>query len=59
MNAVILYAELAFATAVVLAPGWLVARTIGVRSASASIAWSLALVFAALAVTFAGTARST
>src|SRR5688500_2248389 len=48
-----LYLKLAFATAVVLSPGWLVARTLGVRSMSASLAWSLVAVFAALAVTFA------
>ena len=48
-----LYLKLAFATAVVLSPGWLVARTLGVRSASAALAWSLVVVFAALAVTFA------
>ena len=48
-----LYLKLAFATAVVLSPGWLVARTLGIRSVSASLAWSLVVVFAALAVTFA------
>ena len=53
MTPVEIYAELAVATALVLAPGWLVARTLGVRSFSASIGWSLALVFGALAVTFA------
>jgi hypothetical protein len=50
---VFLYLKLAFATAVVLAPGWLIARTLGVRSVSASLAWSLVVVFAALLVTFA------
>ena len=53
MTAIVLYAELAFATGVVLAPGWLLARALGVRSVSASLGWSLALVFGALAVTFA------
>lgn len=53
MTGIVLYVKLAFATGVVLAPGWLVARTLGVRSFSASLAWSLALVFGALAVTFA------
>jgi hypothetical protein len=53
MTPVEIYAELAVATALVLAPGWLVARALGVRSFSASIGWSLALVFGALAVTFA------
>ena len=48
-----LYLKLAFATAVVLSPGWVLARTLGVRRASASLAWALAAVFAALAVTFA------
>jgi hypothetical protein len=48
-----LYLKLAFATAVVLSPGWLVARTLGVRSASASLAWALVALFGALTVTFA------
>ena len=50
---VVLYVKLALATAVVLAPGWLLARALGVRSVSATLAWSLVVVFAALAVTFA------
>jgi hypothetical protein len=50
---VFLYLRLAIATALVLAPGWLIARSLGVRSVSATLAWSLAVVFAALAVTFA------
>ena len=50
---IILYVRLAFATAVVLAPGWLLARTFGVRSISATLAWSLVTIFGALAVTFA------
>ena len=50
---IILYLKLAFATAVVLAPGWLLARTLGVRSVSATLAWSLVAIFGALAVTFA------
>ena len=50
---VVLYVKLAFATAVVLAPGWLLARTLGVRSVSASLAWSLVVVFGVLAITFA------
>ena len=50
---VFLYLKLAFATAVVLAPGWLLARALGVRSVSATLAWALAVVFAALLVTFA------
>lgn len=48
-----LYLKLALATALVLAPGWLVARALGLRSASASIAWSLVLLFGAMALTFA------
>ena len=48
-----LYLKLAFATAVVLSPGWLLARTLGVRSVSASLAWALVVVFGALALTFA------
>jgi hypothetical protein len=48
-----LYLKLAVATAVVLAPGWLLARSLGVRSVSATLAWSLVVVFGALAVTFA------
>jgi hypothetical protein len=50
---ILLYVKLALATAVVLAPGWLLARSLGVRSVSATLAWSLAVVFGALAVTFA------
>src|SRR5262245_28071711 len=50
---IVLYLKLAFATAVVLAPGWLLARALGVRSAAASLAWSLVVVFGALLVTFA------
>lgn len=53
MRAVELYAELTVATALVLAPGWLLSRALGVRSFSASVGWSLTLVFGALAVTFA------
>lgn len=49
---IFLYLRLAAATLLVLAPGWLVARALGLRSAAAALAWSLTLVFAALAVTF-------
>ena len=48
-----LYFRLLFGTALVLAPGWALARALGVRSFSATLAWSLTLVFAALAATFA------
>ena len=50
---VLLYLRLAFATGLLLAPGWLLARALGVRGLSATLAWSLAAVFGALAVTFA------
>ena len=52
MTAVTLYLRLAGGTAVVLAPGWLLARALGIRSAAATLAWSLTLVFGALAFTF-------
>ena len=48
----LLLVQLVFGAAVVLAPGALVARALGVRRLSATVAWSLALVFAALVVTF-------
>jgi hypothetical protein len=44
--------QLVFANAVVLLPGAIVARALGVRSMAATLSWSLALVFGALAVTF-------
>ena len=53
MSAVTLYLRLALATALVLAPGWLLARALGVRGVAASLAWSLSLLFVALAATFA------
>lgn len=53
MSGLWLLLQLVFGFAVVLAPGALLARTLGVRGASATLAWALALVFAALAVTFA------
>jgi hypothetical protein len=56
---VFLYLRLAVATALVLAPGWLLARTLGVRSVSATLGWSLVVVFAALATTFALSATLT
>ena len=52
MNGVWLLLQLVFGFAVVLTPGALLARTLGVRGVSATLAWALALVFAALAVTF-------
>ena len=45
--------QLAFANAVLLLPGALVARALGLRSVSAAVAWSFAVLFAALAVVFA------
>jgi hypothetical protein len=50
---VVLYVKLAVATAVVLAPGWLLARALGVRSVAASLGWALVVVFGALAITLA------
>ena len=52
MNGAWLLLQLVFGFAIVLAPGALLARTLGVRGISATLAWALALVFAALAVTF-------
>jgi hypothetical protein len=52
MSSVLLLARLAIATGLVLAPGAVVARAVGVRSTSATVAWGLTAVFAALAVTF-------
>ena len=49
----LLLVQLAFGVAVVLTPGALVARALGVRRLSAALAWSLAVVFGALVVTFA------
>ena len=45
--------QLAFANGLLLLPGALVARALGLRSVSATLAWSLALLFGALALTFA------
>lgn len=52
MTGIELYVRLAGATALVLAPGWLLARALGVRGAAAALAWSLVLVFGALGATF-------
>ena len=52
MSPVFLLLRLALATAVVLAPGAVVARALGRRGVSATVAWGLALVFAALGLTF-------
>jgi hypothetical protein len=47
-----LYLRLALAAALVLAPGWAVARALGVRTLSATLAWAFAVLFAALGITF-------
>jgi hypothetical protein len=47
------YVRLAVATAVVLLPGRLVARALGQRSVSATLAWAFASLFAAWAIVFA------
>jgi hypothetical protein len=44
--------RLALATAILLLPGAVVGRALGLRGASVTLAWSLALLFGALAVTF-------
>jgi hypothetical protein len=49
---ILLYLRLLGATAVVLAPGFALARALGVRGMSATLAWSLTLLFGALAVMF-------
>ncbi|HEX5585520.1 hypothetical protein, partial [Gaiella sp.] len=48
----LLLVQLVFGLAVVLAPGALVARALGVRRVSAAVAWALVVLFGALAVTF-------
>ena len=53
------YVRLAFGTGLALAPGFLLARTLGLRGAAATLSWSLALLFASLAVTFALSASLT
>jgi hypothetical protein len=59
MTDVWLYLRLAFATGLVLAPGLVLARALGVRGAAAALAWALAALFGALAVTFAAGASLT
>jgi hypothetical protein len=53
MSSLFLFVRLAAATGLVLAPGAIMARALGVRSTSATLACGLALVFGALGVTFA------
>src|SRR5918996_1253744 len=52
MSNISLYLRLALATGLVLAPGWALARALGVRSLAATLAWSLTLLFGTLAFTF-------
>ena len=52
MSSIFLLLRLALATGVVLLPGWIVARAVGVRGASATLSWALVVVFGALGVTF-------
>jgi len=60
VSSALLLVRLALATGVVLWPGAMLARALGVRGAAASLSWSLALVFGSLAVTFlAGTTLTT
>ena len=53
MSSVFLLIRLAIATGLVLAPGAIAARAVGVRSTSATLAWGLGIVFAAMTVVFA------
>jgi hypothetical protein len=50
---VLLLVRLALATGLLLAPGWLIARALAQRGIAATLAWSLTVLFGALAVTFA------
>ena len=52
MSDLLLPLQLVFGFAVVLAPGFVVARAVGVTRVSAAVAWALLLVFAAMSVTF-------
>ncbi|MGH3110493.1 MAG: hypothetical protein ACRDQT_06210, partial [Gaiellaceae bacterium] len=52
MTNILLYLRLGVATGLVLAPGWALARALGVRTLAATLAWSLTLLFGALGVTF-------
>jgi hypothetical protein len=53
MTSIFLLIRLALATGLVLAPGAIAARAVGVRSTSATLAWGLGIVFAAMTVVFA------
>lgn len=52
MSDVFLYARLAVATGVVLAPGWVIARAFGLRGAAGVVSWTLVALFGAMTVTF-------
>ena len=52
MNAVELYFRLAFATGLVLSPGWMLSRAIGLRGVAATLAWSLTILFGVLVLVF-------
>jgi hypothetical protein len=52
MSAIEIYLRLGVALALVLAPGWLISRALGVRTVGAALAWSLTILFGALSVTF-------
>ena len=52
MSSLFLLLRLALATGIVLAPGAIFARVVGVRSTSATFAWGLGVVFGAMGVVF-------
>ena len=52
MSSLFLLLRLAGATAIVLAPGAILARAVGVRSTSATLAWGLGVIFAAMGLVF-------
>ncbi len=47
------YLRLLLATGVLLAPGWVVARALGLRGAAVTLTWSLTVLFVALGLTVA------
>ncbi len=51
--------RLAVATGILFLPGAVVARALGLRGAAVTLAWSLTLLFGALAVTFVAGASLT
>ena len=48
MSGILLFLRLAAGTAVVLAPGWLIARALGVRGVASTLSCGLAAIFAFL-----------